>query len=303
MIIGNNNDRNGITAEIQNYGGGFRANRVRGQVEKQIANINSAIKEGVNKMLSTDNASLWSAGNISIENGKVRVEFEKSEVGVKDESTTLPSLEQNIIASEQFIKSIRNSSRYSQDPDYPQYMKSDLGYRVAKPVDKGWFDIMSLTTTAMDRYKLPLAMYIDRNHARLVVKGAYQTPEGMKIKVYDPMSSGFQEIKVDDSGGEGVVGLYSNSSLRYDLTALLESPEIEKFSSLLTNMKAFGFQREFYNCVPYCLFVAAMLNGLEPGATEFKRQGIKQFEKDFGVRIITREEMLPKNLRVERLPS
>ena len=221
----------------------------------------------------------------------------------EQEVNTLPDLESNIKASEQFIIQLRNPSRYSQDPYQPQYMKSDLGYRVAKPVEKGWFDVGSIVTTAMDRYKLPLAIYIDHNHARLVVKGAYQTPEGRKIKVYNPMSTGFEEISVNATGM--LVGVTANALVggkvdkeEYDIASFLEDPKLREHSDLLKNIKAFNFQKDLQNCIPYCLFVNAMLHGLESGATDFKRQGIKQFEQDFGVRIMTREEMMLQRPRV-----
>lgn len=125
---------------------------------------------------------------------------------------SLPDLSQNIKASEQFIKSIRNPSLYNQDPYNPQYMKSDLGFLVGKPVEKSWFDVASVVKTAEDRYKLPLAIFIDRNHARLVVKGAYQTLEGRKVMVYNPMSNGFEEVSVDKTGM--LAGVTANALVR-----------------------------------------------------------------------------------------
>ncbi len=219
---------------------------------------------------------------------------------------TLPDLATNIATSEKFIRELRNTALYEQDSYEPNLMKSKLGFRVRKPVENGWFISVDITRVAEERYRLPLAMYIDYDHAKLLAKGPYRTPEGMKIKVYNPMSSNFQEIKVNVDEHGLPVGTYANvlagSSIRrgeYDITKFLEDPKLREYRDLLENIKAFNYQKDAKNCVPYCLFVNAMLYGLEPGNTEFKRNGIKQFERDFGVRILTREEItgeaLPKS--------
>jgi hypothetical protein len=217
----------------------------------------------------------------------------------------MPDIETNILASKRFIEAIRNPKLYKQDPDRVGFVKSELGYSIeGRNVEDGWFSVGSITETAQERYQLPLAIYIDQNHARLLVKGPYHTSEGRKIKVYDPKESDFSEIKVNDDGE--VKGLYVNNLAfkkrarnQNDLTALLENTEFGRFKNLLTYTKAFSFQKDNCNCIPYCLFVNAMLYGLESGNTPFKTQGIKQFEQDFGVRILTREEILPKpNIRI-----
>lgn len=213
----------------------------------------------------------------------------------------LPNLEANIKASERLMKSIRNPSRYSQNLYRSQYMKSDLGFLVTKPVEQGWFDVSSVVTTAGDRYQLPLAIYVDHNHAQLVVKGAYQAPEGRKITVYNPMHNGFEEIHINETGmpmgvtANGLVGSKIDNG-EYDITGFFGDPELLKYRDLLVNIKAFNFQKDLQNCIPYCLYVNAMLYGLEPGVTGFKREGIKKFKQDFGVRILTREEIMGKEI-------
>lgn len=177
---------------------------------------------------------------------------------------------------------------------------------VEKPVETGWFHVSSVVVTALERYNLPLAIYVgpDR-HARLVVKGAYDTPEGRKIKAYNPFRQGFEEVKVNTDMSGHYIGVFANTLVEsklyrgeYDVMKLLESPELIRYRNLLTGIKLFGFQKDTRNCIPYCLFVGAMLHGLEPGDTDFKRQGIRQFQEDFGVKIMTREEILPKKPRV-----
>jgi len=215
---------------------------------------------------------------------------------------TLPTLEQNIKSSEQFIRSLRNPILYEQDPNDPRFMKSDLGFVIEGSVEKGWFRIGEVVIAAMDRYQLPLAIYIDRNHARLVVASS-KTSDGLKLKVYNPMLKNFQEVQTTLDATGNPIGVFVNFLAQqrvyrgeYDLAKSFEAPELARYKKLLIETKTFNFQNQndAYNCIPYCLFVGAMLNGLEPGATEFKQRGIKQFEQDFGVRIMRREDILPK---------
>lgn len=213
------------------------------------------------------------------------------------EWSTLPDVGRNMEASKKFLTTLRDQAAYKRDPEDPRFWKSNLGYRVQDSVSEGWFMASDFMHNSQDRYQLPLAMFIAGNHARLVVKGAYQTPEGKKIMVWDPMRKGFEELSTNESFA-GVVanGLIGSKLVRgeYDIAKFFENPELAKYRGLLIEAKAFNFQTDFKNCIPYCLFANAMIYGLEPGDTEFKRQGIKQFEQDFGVRIITREEMLHK---------
>lgn len=233
--------------------------------------------------------------NVPPKNPRVRV------LAPENRPNTIPTVEQNIRASEKFIKAIREPSLFRRDPYQPRFLKSDLGFLVEKPAEKGWFDLASVLRVANDRYELPLAIYVDRNHAQLVVKGVYQTPEGRKIKVYNPMSKGFQEISVNVTEGGEPIGITANGLVgsriargEYDIVRFFEGQRLGNFRGLLTDMKAFNFQNDVQNCIPYCLFVNAMIHGLEPGKTPFKEFGRKQFEQDFGIRILTREEFLPK---------
>ena len=233
---------------------------------------------------------------------KPRVRIVPDERGNKP--NTLPTLEQNIKASERFIKEIRDPRHYEKDPYDTSLMKSDLGFLIEGTVEKGWFRIGNFVRAATDRYQLPLAIYIADNHARLVVASS-KTSDGLKLKVYNPMLKNFQEVQTTLDATRNPIGVFVNllaqSSVysgEYNITKSFESPELARYKELLTEAKAFNFQNDAYNCIPYCLFVNAMLYGLEPGNTDFKTHGIKQFEQDFGVRIMTREEIVPPKTRV-----
>ena len=76
-----NNGKDGIAAQITKFHRDFlaRTNKAssREEGERQIKAINSTIKKRLNEMKDPDNR-LWSAKKISISEGKVRVEFEKT---------------------------------------------------------------------------------------------------------------------------------------------------------------------------------------------------------------------------------
>lgn len=228
----------------------------------------------------------------------------------------MPTLRGNMEASETFIKAIRNPDLYApsgelmrQGREPRKLMKSGLGFQVVENVEAGYFDAQSIVTNAQDRYGLPLAIFVRGNHARLIVRGPYNAPEGgRKIMVYDPMKTGFSEIKLSDD--KNVLEIVSNNlslELRkdpqYDLRDVFKGQDLTEVSNLLVDMKAFNYQKDLINCVPYSLFVGAMLNGLDPRETEFKEQGIQRFEEDFGVRIMKREEItgetIPQRIKIQ----
>lgn len=225
--------------------------------------------------------------------------------GVSENLSLLPNLRANILASKHFIEAIRNPSLYTQDSYSPSQLRSNLGYGMNR--ETGNFDVQYMVNTAEKRYHLPMAIYTAYNHANLVIKGPYRKFEGGKVRVendkmviYDPMQQGFREI--DALGGTKIpLGVSANDLAREriiegecDLTRFFESPGLEEYKNLLMDIKAFNYQKDIRNCVPYCLFVSAMLYGLESGDTPFKTSGIKQFKQDFGVRILTKEEILPQ---------
>ena len=219
---------------------------------------------------------------------------------IEETRSPLTNAESNLKACEQFLKSLRDPSRYQQDPHNSSRLKNDLGFSLVKPLETGFFEARDLLNVAEERYKLPLALYVSGSHARLVVKGPYQEANGQhKIFVYDPMTIGFKEISVTLDRSGIPIGIYANQLARSngkykDLYSNLNNPRLVNQSEILQNAKAFNFQRDLYNCVPISFFVGAMLAALDPSDTPFKRGGIEQFEQDFGVRILTREQLLPK---------
>lgn len=114
----------------------------------------------------------------------------------QQEDTALPiNPETNASAGKIFINALRDSRRYRQDPEKEAFMTDNLGFNLLKPVERGYFNASSVTQAAERRYQLPLAFYIDRNHAMLIVKSEPKDATGRrKLKIYDPFSKKAQEM-------------------------------------------------------------------------------------------------------------
>lgn len=214
--------------------------------------------------------------------------------------TALPvSQETNKVAGQVFIENLRNPRRYHQNPYDPQFMIDNLGFELNP--ETGYFFVSSFLKVAEERYHLPLAFYIEGRHAMLVVKGAARDETGRrKLKIYDPFHKGTKEVVLDDS--DYSIGVFGNNlageqmvSGRYDIDFLNDPEDVRMWSyrEELMNAKFADFQKDAHNCVPYCLFVNAMLHGLNPNNTTFKQEGRQRFSEDFGVKVLTREEILP----------
>lgn len=207
---------------------------------------------------------------------------------------------ENERAADYFIRVIRDPNRYTQDPYDPTALRSGIDLVVKKPLERGYFTAHSVLTTAAERYGLPMAMYISGQHARLVLKNPYyfMRERIWKIPVYDPMTGTITEIE-QPRGVQSDLGIYPNNLAEqqlkaeiYDITFLKDYNLAKFHDPILLAGKFQALQRDYSNCIPYCLFVNAMLHGLALGDTDFKKRGIPQFQRDFGVRIRTRAEVL-----------
>ncbi|MBI3620232.1 hypothetical protein HY214_03775 [Candidatus Roizmanbacteria bacterium] len=74
----------------------------------------------------------------------------------------------------------------------------------------------------------------------------------------------------------------------YDL-ALADDPQLPP-QAILGKLQNLQFDGK--NCVPLTFFSAAIRYAAKPGDNDFKRKGIQQFYDDFGISILTREELL-----------
>ena len=193
---------------------------------------------------------------------------------------------ENVRAADYFIRAIRDPRRYNQDPYDPNSLRSDIDLVVRKPLETGFFYASPVVIAAAERYGLPMAMYITGQHARLVLKAPYSVREGVwRIPVYDPMIGGITEVeKPRDVEFNSII--FPNGLAEQQLQSLSRY-----HNAVLLRGKFQALQRDYSNCIPYCLFVDAMLHGLKPGDTDFKTRGIPQFQRDFGVKIRTREEI------------
>lgn len=215
--------------------------------------------------------------------------------------TTLPiSQETNRTAGQVFIENLRNPTRYNQSPYNARHLINNVGFELDP--ETGYFIAGSLQRVAENRYQLPVAFYIDGRHAMLIVKAFPRDASGTrKLKIYDPFHQGTREVSLNasDSALHIIANTLAGQQVatgRYDID-FLNNPidgRISVYREELMNAKFADFQKDAQNCLPYCLFVNAMLHGLNPNSTPFKSEGRRLFEQDFGVKVLTREEILPR---------
>ncbi len=226
---------------------------------------------------------------------------------------------ENIRAANQFIQVLRDPSRYKEDPNDNNFIIHNLGYRVDKstPLENVWFSTQSLEV-AGQRHKLPLAMLIEANHAMLLLKTPYKSPDGnWRILIYNPFKEGEEERilpnyeQTDDILTDPQVPEQYKTKHRLELNnirandlavaqihqgqydiSVSGNPKLKSYQEMFMQGKLAHLQQDAKNCIPYCHFVGALLNALKPGDSEFKRIGIPQFAQDFGIRIRTLEEIL-----------
>lgn len=213
---------------------------------------------------------------------------------------------ENVHAADAFIEAIRNPRRYQyyDTGGGIVYRSNELGLELDPST--GYFNAASVLKAALERYTLPLVIYIGSDrHARLAVG----PPESdrrrgiINIPVYDPMIGNITRVEHPQSialNGALLPNALAKSQLstgKYDIT-FLDDPSLSRYKdSFLLSGKFSALQRDGKNCIPYCLFVGAMLEALKPGESNFKSEGISQFQKDFGVRILKREEITKVSIR------
>lgn len=237
-------------------------------------------------------------------------------------------VERNVKAAERFIEVLRAPAKFSDHPLVKTALQHEYGFVVDQPPgtqmtkqelpENGWFYTNANPFNA--RYQCPLGLYNSGGHAYLILEGPRQRSDGkVNIKVYNPMKTGTQLIDLPDfdfnrrndpnyvrfdyfkgvfkqkTGGDIDVNNlwwtdYSNGE------EILLSPDDEEFKPYFETLfkgKLAKLQEDAKNCTLYSNFVGALLNALKPGDTAFKTNGLKQFQKDFGIKkILTREEIL-----------
>lgn len=274
--------------------------------EAQPRDVKTQVKEAWEKLKRTLSGKSQSSPNEPrvkvFPPNRVRV----SRVTVLPEDTSSPPQEtyispiENTSAARKFIDEIRRPDRY-RPYSAERVSSSELGLMMDPR--NGFFEPAYVLMSAMDRYKLPLAMYIsgsgEASHARLVVGSPRPDPSRgvIRVPVYDPISGNITEVEHPQStplNSNLLPNALAESDLAsgtYDIT-YFNDPNLSRFKdSFLIQGKFAPLQRDSQNCVPYSLFVGAMLQALKPGDTPFKREGIPQFQKDFGVQILTRENI------------
>lgn len=206
---------------------------------------------------------------------------------------------ENPNAATRFIDTLRNPYYYRDyaTPTGSVRRSDEFGTEIDSV---GFFNTTSVLQAAFQRYQLPLVIYdAGDHHARLVVGSPKPNPARRvtRVPVWDPMRGSITEI-IDPDPKSLNSRLLPNGASEEDLKAgiydlsYINDPTLNRYrDSVLLTGKFARLQYDYKNCVPYCLFVGAMLQALKPGETPFKTWGIPKFSKDFGVQIMTREDI------------
>ncbi|NTU72582.1 hypothetical protein HGB07_00165 [Candidatus Roizmanbacteria bacterium] len=202
------------------------------------------------------------------------------------------------------IKKIRTIT--GPDPDRPEFQLGFEGVRILKK--NGHI----LTTTVLDnlannKYKIPMAMFVEEAHARLVIKSPYQENGQWKIKMWDPTRSQIEEKNLS-AGNDPQYDPQSDSRLvknnmyvdklnasggSIDLSTVFDAPEISTMRDTLLTSKFAQLQNDSENCVIYSFAVGAALEALQTGENAFKREGMTAFLSDFNIgKVLTFEDFV-----------
>jgi len=157
-------------------------------------------------------------------------------------------------------------------------------------------------------WQVPLALVVvGGNHYNLLLKQPAQFNGSWRALVYDPLIGNERYIDLPNWKQEGatVISAFnagvacSNKVLEeiingsYDLRLL--GDESFAHNTSLGDAKSTRVQFDGYNCGPACLFMAALRAGAIPGWNGFKFAGREALERDVGLRVLTRKEILQKN--------
>lgn len=215
-------------------------------------------------------------------------------------------------AIKQFVSVLRNPQllEYREEGLLPQSEEHAYGFFIGKsypeqPIDqiaeKGWF--YAHTGIMSDRYACPMAVYAPGNHAYLVLRGPYQNANrDFEIVYYDPKKEGEHiEVLTDmksmaDLENRDKSHIYSNPLWQRDYNRNPNSTDIsisgnsgipDSLKPYFMTGKLGGFQGDDIDCVAHCFFMAAVLNALKEGDSDFKKIGIPKFFNDYHIQLGT----------------
>lgn len=168
-----------------------------------------------------------------------------------------------------------------------------------------WFDMADLIKLA-DRWSVPLLLIrkTQERHWVLGLAEPQRVDNQWKALVYDPVKNHEDWITLPgwiDNYADGsqlwAHDIYPNSLVMeelkkgtYDLS-LIGDKELANMPETMGAKRA-NTQFNAWDCGPLTVFMAAVRRGAKIGDNEFKRNGRELLEKDTGVKILTREEII-----------
>lgn len=237
------------------------------------------------------------------------------------------SQEENKRAADQFVKVLRDPELLEKSEDNwgfvhafgfkvnpnplqsPDVVKNNGKVTDTEIQEKGWFVVNPYVM--QERYNMPMAFYVAEGHAMLVLKAPEQRNNGWYLTYYDPFFPGSREIRMPESNNiknkedillSGKSHIYTNGLWEHDFKSTPNNIDISfdglniptSYREHFKDAKLAQFQdnMDFSNCVLYSCFVGVLLNALKTGDTDFKSKGIAQIKKDFGIKVLKREELI-----------
>lgn len=166
--------------------------------------------------------------------------------------------------------------------------------------DNEWFTGEELTRLA-ERWYLPVVIFPHGAHFRLALREPEHTAQGWRVLVYDPMRNNEQWLQLEGWNTD-YSKPYSNLEHASINTLGLEALQQGTYNfSLIGDMelanpvmaaKQARVQYNVIDCGPLTLYAASLREGVKPGWNQFKFTGRDVLERDTGLKIQTREEIL-----------
>lgn len=152
-----------------------------------------------------------------------------------------------------------------------------------------------------DRWHLPVVIFASGSHFRLALREPELTPLGWRVLVYDPMNNGevwhlLTGWSTDYSSpypnlayaNINALGLEALRERTYDLSLIGD----HELAGSVRSAKQARVQFNAIDCGPLCLYAAALRQGVRSGYNVFKFSGREQLERDTGLKVKTRQEIL-----------
>lgn len=228
---------------------------------------------------------------------KVIKETNPNEVEAERLAAVYVSAETNQASAAAYVRNLRTKT-----PDI-------INAQLSSYTSGEWYYFPDLNELS-NRWHLPLmTIRKDANHWVLALKEPERTDDGWRVLIYDPRENleSWQNLDEWDPELENPANLTSAGIFMNELAyktlmekeydySLIGDEELADHSELY-RAKQVRTQYNSEDCGPLTLYAAALRQGIKPGWNEFKFAGREVLQKDTGISIHTREELIQGEVR------